>query len=108
VTGAAITGALTFSTFQQRLSDIFQSDGASISQASLLAQQIRDGAVVDQLATQLSDPMLRDAIINKGPALVEAQAYAYHVLGILSAGIYAVAAVLMVIYIRRIRGLRQP
>ena len=59
------------------------------------------------LAQDLADPFLRDALINKGPALVEAQTYAYEVLGFLSAGIYAVAAVLMVIYMRRTRGLRQ-
>ena len=106
VTGAALTGAFTFSTFQERLSQIFESNGASISEAGLLAQEIRDGAVVDRLAQDLADPFLRDALINKGPALVEAQTYAYEVLGFLSAGIYAVAAVLMVFYMRRTRGMR--
>jgi DHA2 family methylenomycin A resistance protein-like MFS transporter len=101
VLGGALIGALSFGAFQSRLTAILEADGVNFDEAILLSREIRDGAVVDELAARLSDPIAREALIAKGPALVEAQSYSFAVMGLLSAGIYLAAAVLMFIYLRR-------
>ena len=101
VLGGALIGALSFGAFQTRLTEILEADGVNFDEAILISREIRDGAVVDELAARLSDPIAREALVAKGPALVEAQSYSFAVMGLLSAGIYLVAAVLMFIYLRR-------
>ena len=103
VFGGALVGALSFGAFQTRLTSVLEADGVSFAEAELLAREIRDGAVVDQLAARLSDPIAREALISKGPALLDAQSYSFAVMGVVSATIYAAATVLMVLYIRRMR-----
>ena len=47
------------------------------------------------------DPVAREALISRGPGLLEAQSYSFAVMGVISASIYLVAALLMVVYVRR-------
>lgn len=101
VLGGVLVGSLGFQAFQDRLTDLLAGSGVPIEQAAALAQAIRDGAVVDELAAHLSDPIASDALISKGPALLEAQSRAFSVLGLLSVAIYLIAGVLMAIYLRR-------
>lgn len=103
VLGGALVGALSFGAFQTRLTEILETDGVTFAEAELLSREIRDGAVVDELAARLSDPIAREALMSKGPALVEAQSYSFAVMGVISATVYAVATVLMLIYMRRVR-----
>ena len=63
VFGGLILGTLAFNAFQSKLGDILASGGVAPEAAQQLAQQIRDGVVVDQLAGQLTDPIARDALI---------------------------------------------
>ena len=101
VLGGALVGALSFGAFQDRLTDILNVDGLPFEEAQLIAREIRDGAVVDELAARLSDPVAREALISRGPGLLEAQSYSFAVMGVISASIYLVAALLMVVYVRR-------
>jgi MFS transporter, DHA2 family, methylenomycin A resistance protein len=101
VLGGALIGALGFGAFQRRLTEILEADGVNFDEAVLLAREIRDGAVVDELAARLSDPIAREALIAKGPALVEAQSYSFAVMGVISAAIYLLAALMMVLYLHR-------
>ena len=101
--GGALVGALSFGAFQTRLTDILNMDGLPFEEAQLIAQEIRDGAVVDELAARLSDPIAREALISRGPGLLEAQSYSFAVMGVISAAGYLVAALLMVVYLRRVR-----
>ena len=103
VLGGALVGALSFGAFQSRLTEVLEADGVGFAEAELLAREIRDGAVVDHLAARLSDPIAREALISQGPALVEAQSYSFVVMGTVSAIVYAVATVLMLVYMRRVR-----
>lgn len=103
VLGGALVGALSFSAFQTRLADILNMDGLPFEEAALIAQEIRDGAVVDELAARLSDPVAREALIARGPGLLEAQSYSFAVMGVISAAVYLVAAILMAVYLRRMR-----
>lgn len=103
VLGGALVGALSFGAFQARLTDILNVDGLPFEEAQLIAQEIRDGAVVDELAARLSDPVAREALISRGPGLLEAQSYSFAVMGVISATVYLVAALLMVVYVRRTR-----
>lgn len=103
VLGGALVGAVGFGAFQTRLTEILETEGVDFAEAELLSREIRDGAVVDELAARLSDPIAREALISKGPALVEAQSYSFAVMGVISATVYAVATVLMLLYIRRVR-----
>lgn len=101
VLGGALVGALSFGAFQARLTDILNVDGLPFEEAQLIAREIRDGAVVDELAARLSDPVAREALISRGPGLLEAQSYSFAVMGVISASIYLVAALLMVVYVHR-------
>lgn len=101
VLGGALAGALSFGAFQARLTDILNQDGLTFTEAQVIAREIRDGAVVDQLAARISDPIAREALESRGPGLLEAQSYAFAIVGVLSAVLYLGAAVLMVVYIRR-------
>lgn len=102
VVGGALIGTLSFQAFQTRMSDLLQARGVPVDQALVLASQIRDGAVVDELVGHLPDPNVRDALIFKGPALLEAQSYAFWVMGITTAVLYFTAAVMMGFYMRRV------
>lgn len=103
VLGGALVGALSFGAFQDRLTDILNMDGLPFEEAQLIAREIRDGAVVDELAARLSEPVAREDLISRGPGLLEAQSYSFAVMGVTSAVVYAVAALLMVVYLRRTR-----
>ena len=101
VFGGLILGTLAFDAFQSKLVDILGGGGMAADLAQQLAKQIRDGAVVDQLADELTDPFARDALISKGPGLLEAQSYAFAVCGLMSAGVFLLATALMALYVRR-------
>lgn len=104
VLGGALVGYLSFGAFQSRLRDLLVARGEPIAQAEDLARAIRDGAVVDELVLHSTDLIARDALFDKGPALLEAQSHTVFVMGGLSAAIYVLAACLMVIYLRRASG----
>ena len=101
VIGGAIIGYLSFGAFQTRLTNLLVDSGVSLTQAADLAREIRDGAVVDELLARSADPIARDALIAKGPALLQSQSDTFYVMGLVSASIYLIAAVLMVFYLRR-------
>lgn len=101
VLGGALVGTLGFQAFQDRLTTLLADTGVPIGEAANLAQAIRDGAVVDELAAHLSDPIASNALISKGPALLEAQSAAFSVMGLVSVTIYLAAGILMLIYLRR-------
>ena len=101
VLGGAIIGYLSFSAFQARLAHLLVSSGVTLAQAESLAREIRDGAVVDELLAQSADPIAQGALVAKGPVLLQAQSDTFMVMGVLSATMYAGAAVLMLLYYRR-------
>ena len=103
VLGGAAIGFVAFSAFQSRLAGILRADGLSFEEAQIIAQEIRDGAVVDDLAARILEPIARDDLIARGPGLLEAQSYAFAVMGVMSAALYLVAAVVMIAYLRRMR-----
>jgi predicted MFS family arabinose efflux permease len=103
VVGGALVGALSFSAFQSRMTDLLANTGLTTSEASALALQIRDGAIVDELAATLENPAAREALIARGPGLLEAQTHAFMVMGVISSVVYLVAAALMLAYLRRSR-----
>ncbi len=102
VVGGALIGTLGFNAFQARLTELLTGGGIAPDQAEFIASEIRAGAIVDELAAGLSDTFAREALIARGPALLEAQSTAFSVAGLASAGVYLVAALLMVAYVRRV------
>jgi len=103
VFGGAIIGFVAFEAFQSRLAGILNAVGMPREEAEIIAQEIRDGAVVDDLAARILEPIPREALIARGPGLLEAQSYAFAVMGVMSAALYLVAAVVMIAYLRRTR-----
>lgn len=103
VLGGAIVGAFAFGAFQAKLASLLSDTGLNSAQAQTIAREIRDGAVVDELAARISEPIAQASLMSKGAALLEAQSYAFAVMGVLSAIIYLTAGVLMVFYMRRTR-----
>lgn len=101
VLGGALIGTIAFNSFQSRLSDILSVDGLPFEEAQIIAEEIRNGAIVDELAVRLSEPIARDDLLARGPGLLEAQSYAFAVMGVLSTTITLVAGVLMLLYVRR-------
>jgi MFS family permease len=101
VVGGALIGAVSFGAFQSRITELLEGSGVEPTEAMTLAQQIRDGAIVDELAAGLVDEVARDALIYRGPALLEAQSHAFITMGVISSVVYLAAAVLMVVYVRR-------
>jgi hypothetical protein len=85
------------------MTDLLADTGLTTSEASALALQIRDGAIVDELAATIENPAAREALIARGPGLLEAQTHAFMVMGVISSIVYLVAAVLMFAYLRRSR-----
>lgn len=65
--------------------------------------EIREGAVVDELAVRLSEPLVRAELLAKCPGLLDAQSYAFAVMGVMSSVISLAAAVLMLVDVRRMR-----
>jgi len=102
VLGGALIGALAFRAFEGRLADLLGSTELTSVQARTIAREIRDGAVVDDLAARISEPIARASLIDRGPGLVDAQAYAYSVMGLTSAALYLAAAIVLMVYARRI------
>jgi hypothetical protein len=103
VFGGALIGTITFNAFQSRLADILNVDGLPLVQAQTIAKEIRDGAAVADIAVNITDPIARDDVVAQGAGLVSAQIYAFGVMGLVSGGITLGAALLMVLYIRRVR-----
>ena len=101
VFGGLILATLAFNAFKSKLSDILANAGLATDVAERIAQEVRDGAVVDRMATTLSDPIAREALLNKGAGLLEAQSWAFDVYGVMSAGVLLVATLLMALYLRR-------
>ncbi|MFM8894280.1 MAG: MFS transporter [Actinomycetales bacterium] len=101
VLGGAIIGTIAFQAFESKLAGILQADGLDWRQAHVIAREIRDGAVVDELAARVSEPIAQISLIDRGPGLLQAQSYAFWVMGVASAVAYLLAAVLMVAYARR-------
>lgn len=104
VLGGALIGTVAFTAFQSRLSDILRADGLPFREAQVIAEEIRGGAIVDDLAARLTVPIARDDLLARGPGLLEAQSYAFSVMGVTTAVLTLSAAVLMVLYLRRMRG----
>jgi len=102
VLGGALIGALAFRAFEGRLAELLGSTELTSVQARTIAREIRDGAVVDDLAARISEPIARASLIDRGPGLVDAQAYAYSVMGLTSAALYLAAAIVLMVYARRI------
>lgn len=103
VVGGAIIGAASFHAFQNRLTDLLTTQGMAVGDAAAIADAIRGGAVVDELVSVTTSPIASAALAAKGPALLEAQSYALHVMGVISAVMYVAAALLMLVLIRRTR-----
>lgn len=101
VLGGALVGYVLFGAFETRLSSLLVARGEPLAQASDLARAIRDGAVVDELVLHSADLIAREALFDKGPDLLQAQSHTVVVMGVLSAAIYLIAALLMVVYLRR-------
>ena len=101
VVGGAVIGAISFSAFQSRLAGLLESSGVTASHAELLARDIRNGAVVDELVAKVTDPRTVEALVSKGPALLEAQSTTFVVMGVVSACMYLAGALLMLTYQRR-------
>ena len=77
--------------------------GLPLEEAQTIAREIRDGAVVDELAVRLAEPIAQAALLAKGPGLLAAQSHAFAVMGVMSSVLSLAAAVLMFIYMRRMR-----
>lgn len=107
VMGGAIIGTVAFGAFQDRLSEILRGDGLSGEEAQTIAQEIRDGAIVDDLAVRVPNPIARDDLLARGPGLLEAQSHAFAVMGVMTSALTLLAALLMTWYIRRTGG-RNP
>lgn len=103
VLGGALIGAGAFSAFQSRLTEILTADGLPLEEARTIALEIRDGAVVDELAVRLAEPIAQASLLDKGPGLLAAQSHAFAVMGVMSSMLSLAAAVLMFIYMRRMR-----
>lgn len=103
VLGGAIVGAIAFSAFQAKLTSILSDTGLTSAQAQTIAREIRDGAVVDEIAPRISDPIAQASLMSKGAGLLEAQSYAFAVMGVLTSIMYLIAGVLMIFYMRRTR-----
>lgn len=106
VLGGALIGALTFGAFQSKLAELLSIDGMPLGQAQIIAEEIRNGAAVAQVAVNIAEPVARDDLLNQGMALTSAQVYAYSVMGLISGLITLGAAILMVLYVRRSRSVR--
>lgn len=103
VLGGALIGAGAFSAFQSRLTEILTDDGLPLADAQTIAREIRDGAVVDELAVRLSEPIAQASLLAKGPGLLAAQSHAFAVMGVMSAVLSLAAAALVFLYVRRMR-----
>jgi len=57
VLGGALIGALTFSAFQSRLTDVLTVDGLPLPDAQIIAEEIRNGAAVVQVAVNITEPI---------------------------------------------------
>lgn len=104
VVGGAVVGALSFGAFQRDMTDILSAQGLPAQEAELIATQIRNGAVVDDLAVGIPRHDIQQLLIAKGSALLEAQSTAFVTMGVVSAALFLLSAVLMWLYIRRMRG----
>ena len=105
VFGGAVIGAVTFSAFQSRLAHVLTIDGLPPADALTIAEAIRSGAALANVAVTINEPLARSDILAQGPGLVQAQMFAYGVMGLASAIITLAAAVFMVLFIRRTRRL---
>lgn len=103
VLGGAIIGTLTFNAFQSRLTDILNVDGLPLGDAQIIAKEIRDGAAVADIAVNITEPIARNDLIAQAPGLVSAQIHAFAVMGLVSGIITLGAALLMALYIQRVR-----
>ena len=103
VLGGAFIGALTFGAFQSRLADILSVDGLPSREAQVVAEEIRDGSAVAQVAVNITEPIARDDLLSQGLGLISAQTYAYSVMSLISGALTIGAAFLMVLYVRRVR-----
>jgi predicted MFS family arabinose efflux permease len=101
VFGGALVGALSFAAYQNRMAGILNADGLPFPEAETIASEIRGGAAVAEVAARISDPVAKDALVSMGPGLLDAQSYSYAVVGVVSAGLFLAAAVLMFFYLRR-------
>lgn len=103
--GSVLIGTLGFVTFEKRLAALLNSTSLDTGQADAIAAEIRNGAVVADLAAgpQVSDPTVREMLTGGAQGLLEAQSLGFSVVGVVSSAVYALAAVLLVVFIRRSR-----
>ena len=93
--GGVIVAGLAFTVFQSALADALDTTDISTEQAAALAASVRSGAVVTELADSplVTDPAARELLT--GPGLLTAQSQAFGTAGLISAGLYASAALVM-------------
>lgn len=99
--GGAIFGALAFTAFQGRLEQALDSTSVTAEQAHLIAQQIRGGGFVADIANRIPDAAARDLLVGQASGLLDAQSHAYAVVSVLSASVFIIAFALMLGYMRR-------
>ena len=101
--GGVIVGGIAFTVFQLRLAQILDTTDLSTEVAEALADSVRAGAIVDELADSplLSDPAARELLT--GPGLLQAQSQALATAGVLAALLYLGAATSMWLAMRRRR-----
>ena len=99
--GGAIFGAFAFNAFQGRLEQALDATSVTSEQAHLIAQQIRGGGFVAEIATRIPDAAARDLLVGQASGLLDAQSHAYAVVSVLSSLVFVIAFALMVGYMRR-------
>lgn len=99
--GGVIVAGLAFAVFQSSLTDALDTTDISTEQAAALAASVRSGAVVTELADSplVTDPVARELLTGEG--LQSAQSQAFATAGLISAGLYASAALVMFVAVRR-------
>lgn len=99
--GGVIVAGLAFSVFQSALTDALDTTDISTEQAAGLAASVRSGAIVTELADSplVTDPAARELLT--GPGLLTAQSQAFGTAGLISAGLYTSAALVMWVAIRQ-------
>lgn len=107
VVGSTIIGAVSFGVFQRDMTEILTNQGLPAPEAELIAAQIRSGAVVDELAAGIPRDDIQQLLVAKGPGLLEAQSTAFTAMGAVSVALFLLSAALMMVYLRRERGVSE-
>jgi len=98
-----LVGAVVFSRGELALADALERAGVGRDNAGTVAAQLREGETLESV---VNNPLLglapvRDLFLGPATAVREAQVHALHVAGIVTAVAYLVAALAMVVSLRR-------